>query len=184
MNDTILTVARYYREGGVPKVETVLWKYVRSSHDDSRGEVVDPGLAARARPLPAEHDPGLSPNQWVWVAAETPAVKLPRPTEQIRGFRTLPTGEVIDTVDHAHAAGAAYWSYYSLPFRSGVELIDEETYRSEVAAAAAQKAKNDEARKQATVEAKNDRATQRASAAEKLSKLGLTEDEIRAVIGG
>lgn len=184
MSETTLTVARYYREGGIPKVEAVLWKWVRSTHDDARGEVLDPGLAARARPLPAEVDPGLTPNQWVWVSANDAAAKLPRPTETIRGSVSKPDGSVLDTVDHVHAPDSEYWSYYRLPLRVGVELIDEETWRSEMEALAAAKAAADAVRAQEVEDAKKVRDGHKASARAKLSALGLTDDEVTAIIGG
>lgn len=184
MTGTQLTVTRFYREAGVPKVEAVLWKWVRSKHDDARGEVVDPGLAARARPLPAAYDPGLTPNLWVWVAANDPAAKIPRPAETIRGSVSKPDGSVVDTEDHVHAVGSEHWSYYQLPLRAGVELIDEDTWRSEMDVLATKQQALEAARAQAVEEATKVRDGHKATARGKLSALGLTDDEVTAILGG
>lgn len=178
----MVTILRYYREAnGTPKVEAVLWKWARSTHDDARGQVIDPGVAARARPLPAEFDPGISPNQWVWVAANDAAAKLPRPTETIRGTQSKPDGEVVDTVDHFHAEEAPYWSYYKLPLRAGVELIDEEVWRADMERLAAAKKAADEARAAEIAAAKQEREAHKSTARGKLSALGLTDAEISAL---
>lgn len=183
MSDVTTTVTRYYREDGLPRVEAVLWKWVRSTLDDAHGEVLDPGLAARARPLPAEFDPGMVPNRWVWIAANDAAAKLPRPTETIRGTASKADGSVVDTVEHVHAVDAPYWAYYRLPLRAGVELIDEEVWRAESAAVAEKTQLARAARVASTEAAKKEREAHRATAREKLSKLGLSDDEIRAIVG-
>jgi hypothetical protein len=183
VSETTLTVLRYYREGGIPKVEAVLWKWVRSNHDDARGAVVDPGLAARARPLPAPYDPGLTPNLWVWVSANDPAAQIPRPSEVVHGTISKPDGEVLDTVDHRHGEGSKYWNFYQLPLRSGVELLDEATWKAEMDALATVAEAGRAARSAAAAQQEQDRAAHKASARAKLAALGLTDDEVSAITG-
>lgn len=176
MSDTITTIVRHYLEKGLPKAETVLWKWVQGAES-----AADPGLLAKGRRLPAEHDPGLTPNLWVWVAADSPAAKIGRPDQMVRGNRVLPDGTTIDTVDHFHGDGSIYWDYYRLPLRAGVELIDEETWAAAVAAQKAQDEAGASERAKAAAEAREAREKAKASAREKLAALGLTEAEISAL---
>jgi hypothetical protein len=181
VTETTLTVVRHYVEAGQPKAEAIAWSWVRSSLDDSRGVNVDPGLAARARPLPPEFDPGLEPNLWVWVQANDPAAKLPRAGETVRSTVATSSGETVDTVEHFHAEKAPYWDYYRLPLRDGVELITEDRFAALVEARTADTAKARAEIRASAQAAKDERAATVASARAKLAALGLTDAEIDAL---
>lgn len=186
MSDLQTTVTRFYLDGGKPRVEHLAWRWLRSSIDADRGEVVsnaDAGFVAKARPLPAAYDPGLTPNLWVWVAANDPAAQYPRPDEIRRGVRLSPSGEQVETAENVYADDSTYWDYYSLPLRAGVELVDEATWRARVAEleAAGEAARVEQAERVAAAQA--ERAAQRASARAKLLALGLTEAEVDSLTG-
>jgi hypothetical protein len=190
MAETTLTVLRHYVENETPRVEAVGWRHVPGDPNDSDavalrgGAHVDPGLVAKARPLPAEFDPGLTPNRWVWIGANDPAAKLPRPDETARGSIAKADGSTVDTVEHHHHDDSAYWDYYKLPLRHGVALISEDEYQQRVTIAATREAALKADRDAALEQAKATREGHRASARDKLSKLGLTDDEIAAIVGG
>lgn len=176
-----VSVVRYYLDSGVAKAEMVLWQWVRGAVGEDRP---DPGLLAKARPLPAAYDPGLKPNQWVWIGANDAAAALPRPKEIVRGVSTDVEGNQVETAEHFHGEDSAYWDYYRLPLRTGVELVAEDVWRTAGDAAKAATAKVKADREAAAAEARAARDVLRASAAEKLAKLGLTVDEVAVLFKG
>lgn len=180
---TTAVVVRYYLDGGAPKTEAVRWQWAPPAADPIDGKIVDLGLAARARPLPEAVDPGLVPNAWVWVGANDPAVVLPRPDEVERGQESKADGTVVDTVDNHHHDRSAYWNYYKLPLRPGVEIVEESVYRAAVEESAKVEGSAKETREKSHEARRATRQAARATARAKLVKLGLSDAEVTAIIG-
>jgi hypothetical protein len=186
VTETVVTLLRRYLDKGHPKVEAVTWQWVpgdRSSSDRaSTVGNVDPGMAAKARPLPAESDPGLVPNRWVWIGANDPAAKLPRPGVSTPGERSMPDGTSVPTVELHHHDDGAYWDYYRLPLRPGVEIVDEDRWATAAEEARVAAVALAEERDKKSKRDRADRDKKRGTVRAKLQKLGLDDDEIDALI--
>lgn len=190
MSETTITVLRHYREGPTLKVEAVLWRWIRGGQDDhgrpdeGLSARVSPVDLARARRLPPEYDPGLIPNRWVFAAVNDPAAKLPKPDAVDRGEKQNPDGSVTEVVEHHHHDDAAYWDYYRLPLRADVELLTQDEWAAAVEVAKAADAAREAEKAAVAEQAKKDRDALQTSARAKLERLGLTPDEVSAILGG